>query len=123
MLHSVRHWISFLVGALVFLLGLFPLIGKSLGPVSSIIGGIAAYIVAFAGLYIIVDSFFEFSFHSGVGLGTLIIGLLVFSFGIVVVLSLHGIISFKVPEISMFIYNVLFILEGLFLMLGSFIMD
>lgn len=126
-MHSVRHWISFFVGAIIFVLGLFPLIGKAnwLGPINSLPGSILAYIVAFGGLYIIIDSFFEFTFHSGIGIATLLVGLLVLGLGMVVILHNFGVIGFSIPFMaeSGIVYNILFILEGLFLMMGTFVMD
>ncbi len=124
-MHSVRHWLSFFAGVIIFLLGLFPLIGKEawLGPVNSVLGNVLVYILAFGGLYIIVDSFFEFTFHSGIGITTLLVGLVVFGLGLVVILSSMNVISFSVPFLSPIVYYILFMLEGLFLMLGCFIMD
>ena len=49
-MHSIRHWLSFFAGLIIFLLGLFPLIGKEawLGFLdSSVIGKIAVFIIAF----------------------------------------------------------------------------
>ncbi len=124
-MHSVRHWISFFVGLLIFLLGLFPLIGKTawLGPLNSVVGQILVYILAFGGLFIIVDSFFEFTFHSGLGITTLLVGLVVFGLGLIVILNGMGVVSFTIPFLSEIVYYILFMLEGLFLMLGCFVMD
>lgn len=128
-MHSVRHWTSFFVGVIIFLLGLLPLIGKGawLGPlITTWWGTVAAYIVAFGGLYIIVDSFFEFTFHSGIGVTTLLIGLLVFAMGLVTILHSMGVLAFKIPFMtpeSKIVYYILFMLEGLFLMLACFMMD
>lgn len=126
MVHSLRHWASFFVGAIIFCLGFFPLIGKSawLGPISnSVILVIGQYIVAIGGLYIIIDSFFEFTFHSGLGIATLIVGLIVFALGLVTILHDMGQISFHIGFLNAIVYQILFILEGLFLMIGCFVMD
>jgi hypothetical protein len=126
-MHSLRHWSSFFVGVLIFLFGLFPLIGKDewlffLG--GNVYGNIAMYLVAFGGLYIIIDSFFEFTFHSGIGIATLLVGLLVFAIGLITILHNFGMIAFSIPFVDqMIVWNILFILEGLFLMLGCFVMD
>lgn len=127
-LHSIRHWISFFFGMLIFVFGLFPMIGKdawlfNLSHHASAV--ILAYIVAFGGLYIIVDSFFEFTFHSGVGIFTLLIGLIIFSMGLIVVLHSMAVIPFSIPFLDKanIIYQILFVLEGLFLMVAAFIMD
>ncbi len=124
MVHSVRHWTSFFVGLLILLFGLFQLIGKQdwLGPLAGLSGTILAYILAFGGLYVIIDSFFEFSFHSGMGIATLIVGLVVFGLGIVNVLSAHGALAFSVP-IADLLYHILFVIEGILLMIATFVMD
>ncbi len=127
-MHSIRHWISFFVGAFIFVLGLFPLIGKDawiFNLTKSAPGIVFAYIVAFGGLYIIVDSFFEFTFHSGVGVGTLLIGFIVLGLGLVAVLSSMKVITFSLSFMAAFgiVYEILFMLEGLFLMIACFIMD
>lgn len=124
MVHSVRHWTSFFVGLVILCFGLFHLIGKKawLGPVGGLTGTILAYILAIGGLYVIIDAFFEFSFHSGIGIATLIIGLLFFGLGIINVLASFGVITFSVPIATM-IYNILFVVEGVFLMIACFVMD
>ncbi len=126
-MHSVRHWISFFTGAIIFCLGLFPLIGKEawLGPLNATtLGTIAVYIIAFGGLYIIVDSFFEFTFHSGIGITTLLIGLAVFGLGLVSILHNKGVITFGISFLGIaIVWQILFMLEGLFLMIACFIMD
>ncbi len=125
-MHSVRHWLSFFVGAVIFVLGLFPLIGWPAGVAdvlkSSLPLAVLMYVLAFGGLYVIVDSFFEFTFHSGLGITTLLVGLVVFGLGLVSILHSMGAIAFgfSLPAI---LYYILFILEGLFLMLGCFVMD
>lgn len=125
-MHSVRHWLSFFVGLIIFCLGLFPLIGKSawLGPLNSVLGQITIYVIAFGGFYIIVDSFFEFTFHSGLGITTLLVGLVVFGLGLVSILHQMGKIAFGLSFLEIpIIWQSLFMLEGLFLMLGCFVMD
>ena len=125
-MHSIRHWLSFFAGLIIFLLGLFPLIGKEawLGPLNSVLGTIAVFIIAFGGLYIIIDSFFEFTFHSGVGIATLLVGLVVFGLGLISILHGMGVVGFGVPFLEIeIVWQILFLMEGLFLMLGCFIMD
>ena len=125
-MHSARHWLSFFVGAIIFALGLIPLIGKEgwLGPLNSVIGQIAVFIIAFGGLYIIIDSFFEFTFHSGIGITTLLVGLVVFGLGLISILHSMGVVGFGIPFLALpIVWQILFLLEGLFLMLGCFIMD
>jgi hypothetical protein len=124
--HSVRHWVSFLVGAIIFVLGLFPLIGHDewLGPLTTtVLGAVAMYLVAFGGLYVIIDSFFEYTFHSGIFITSFVIGLLVFGFGLTTILKSMGAITFGLSGLSLVVYEIVFMLEGLFLMFACFVMD
>ncbi len=123
-MHSVRHWTSFFVGVVIFALGLLPLIGKAPAFLNNVLGQVAVYIVAFGGLYIIVDSFFEFTFHSGVGIATLLVGLVIFGLGLITILHGMGVLAFHLLSQKFgVVYSILFMLEGLFLMLGCFMMD
>jgi hypothetical protein len=121
-MHTVRHWTSFFVGALIFVLGFLPLIGKAPAILDNVPAQVLSFVVAFGGLYLIIDSFFEYTFHSGVFLVSFLVGLLVFGFGLVSVLHEMGKIAFSVT-IDSIVYNILFMLEGLFLMLACFVMD
>lgn len=124
-MHSIRHWMSFAVGIVIFLLGLLPLIGQaSLIPFyGSASITVLAFIVAFGGLYIIIDSFFEMMFHTMTGIVTMVVGFIVAAIGTVVVLSDLGVLAFNIPFLHAIIFYVLFILEGLFLMIATFVMD
>ena len=125
-MHSFRHWLSFFTGVVIFILGLFPLIGRDewlFGLMEHASGAVLAYLVAFGGLYLIIDSFFEYTFHTGVFLASFLVGLLVFGFGLVMILSRIGVISWSLPDFPIVVYHALFMLEGLFLMLASFVMD
>jgi len=128
-MHSLRHWTSFFVGLLIFAAGLIPLIkwpaALSVFLSKSVPVVVLMYLVAFGGIYIIVDSFFEFTFHSGLGIATLLVGLLVFGLGLVAVLGQMKVIALSLPFMAAFgiVYSIVFILEGLFLMIGCFVMD
>jgi hypothetical protein len=121
----MRHWgLGFVPGAFLALFGLFMLIGKKawLGPLGGLAGTVLAYLLAIGGLLVIIDSFFEFSFHSGIGISTLLVGLLVFGLGLVNVLSAAKVLSFSVP-VSAVLYHVLFVIEGAMLIIATFVMD
>lgn len=125
-MHSVRHWISFFVGVLIFIFGLFPLIGKDawlLNVTTTIPGIVFAYVVALGGIYVIFDSFFEYTFHSSIFIASFLVGLVVFGVGLTTVLKSMGVIAFGFDNIPLIIYQILFMIEGLFLMLGCFVMD
>ncbi len=124
MVHAVRHWVSFVIGLVIALFGLFSLIGKEswLGPAGGLTGSILAYVLAFGGLYMVFDSFFEYSFHSGIFITTFIAGIVVFGLGIINVLHSFDAVAFSVP-IPAFLYDLLFVVEGLFLVIATFVMD
>jgi len=123
-LHSGRHWASFIAGAVIFTLGLLPLINEAPAFLNNVLGQIAIYIIAFGGLYVIVDSFFEYTFHSGVFITSFLVGLVVFGVGLVTILNQMGKLTFHIlpPQLSV-LYYILFMLEGLFMMLAAFFMD
>ena len=123
-MHKALHISSFVLGAFLFAFGLLPLIGKSsyLGPLASSLSGVVlSYILAFGGLFIIFDSFFEFTFHAHVALTVMLSGLVVFAIGLIVVLHSMKVLAFTIP-VSPLLFNILFIIEGLLLMVSAFIM-
>ena len=119
-----RDWISGLIGAVIFLLGLLPILGKFTFlnnlPISLLI-----WIVAGAGFYLMVNSIIEITnsniigwWSFGIAISVLIIGLLplLHSFGI-------GPSWFEFKWLSRAIYNIIFIIEGVFLMIATFAME
>jgi len=121
---QTRDWISGLIGAVIFLLGLMPLIGKfdflNNFPVT-----LLTWIVAGAGLYLAMNSIIEITnsnivgwWSFGVAIAVLIIGLfpLLHSFGI-------GPSWFEFNWLNRAAYNIIFIIEGVFLMIATFAME
>ena len=121
---QMRDWISGLVGAAIFLLGLFPLIGMftflNEWPVP-----LLTWIVAGAGFYLAVNSIIEITnsniigwWSFGVAIAVLVIGLfpLLHGFGI-------GPEWFAFNWLPRKSYSVIFIIEGAFLMIATFAME
>lgn len=121
---QARDWISGAVGAVIFLLGLMPMLGKftflNNWPVPILI-----WIVAGAGFYLMINSVIEITnsniigwWSFGVAITVLIIGLLplLHSFSI-------GPGWFEFKWLSRTAYNIIFIVEGVFLMIATFAME
>lgn len=127
-MHSAKHWISILIGLLLMALGILPLLSK-LGIIGMAfdtwLGKIAvvfAYIVAGAGLYLIIDSFHEIgSMAPTIGWITLITGLLVLALGIIQALHSFGTISWQIPTLPDAVYYAIFIFEGILLFIAGFL--
>ena len=121
---QMKDWISGAVGAAIFLLGFLPLWYKSTFfdnlPVS-----LLTWIVAGAGLYLAMNSIVEITnsniigwWSFGVAITVLIIGLfpLLHSFG-------TGPAWFEFKWLNRTAYNIIFIVEGFFLMIATFAME
>ena len=121
---QMRDWISGLVGAVVFLLGLLPMLGIFTF-LNNLPATLLVWIVAIAGLYLAVNSLTEITnsnivgwWSFGIAVAALIIGLFP---------ALHSIgwlgpwAEFK--WLSRTAYNIIFIIEGLFLMVATFAME
>ena len=121
---QMRDWISGAVGAVIFLLGLMPLLGK-FEFLNNLPISLLTWIVAGAGLYLAVNSVIEITnsnvlgwWSFGVAIAVLVIGLfpLLHSFGI-------GPAWFEFKWLSRTTYDIIFIIEGVFLMIATFAME
>jgi hypothetical protein len=80
---------------------------------------ILIYILAGGGLVILAEGLFPEGWAEPAGKISILVGILILAFGILMVLSTYGIIPFAIPDFSLLIYNVLFIIEGLLLLWGA----
>ena len=121
---QTRDWISGLVGLIIFLLGLLPMIGY-LTFLNDLAPSLLIWIVAGAGFYLALNSIIEITnsnivgwWSFGVAIAVLIIGLLplLHSFGI-------GPAWFEFNWLNRKAYDVIFIIEGFFLMIATFAME
>ena len=119
-----RDWISGFVGAIVFLLGLMPLIGKfeflNTLPVS-----LLTWIVAGAGFYLMINSVIEITNSNIVGWWSFVISIVVLVIGLLPLLHGFGIGPgwFEFKWMNRTAYNIIFVLEGVFLMIATFAME
>lgn len=130
-MHSAKHWMSILFGLALLVLGVLPilsLLGVIGVPFDNWLGSVAflfGFVAAFAGLYLIIDSFHEIAFMPGIGWTTLIVGFGVLAFGTIQVLvtSPHfGVLNWEWwPDVPDVFFYALFILEGILLFIAGFL--
>ncbi len=124
-----RSWISLGTGVVLFVLGLIPLIsswtGFNLpGFMLTVIGSVAIYVVAAAGLYLLIDMFLEWGEEWA--WVSMIVGVIFLALGVIVILNQMGTITFGGSIAGLLkpvIYNVIFVIEGIALAIGSFYMS
>jgi len=121
---QMRDWISGLVGAIIFLLGLMPMLGylKFLNDISATL---LTWIVAIAGLYLMVNSIIEITNSNIIGWWSFGIAIAVMLIGLFPILHGFGIGPswFEFRWLSRTVYNIIFIIEGIFLMIATFAME
>ena len=121
---QMRDWISGIIGAVIFLLGLLPLIGKfeflNNLPVSLLV-----WVVAGAGLYLAMNSLIEITNSNIVGWWSFIVAITVLVIGLLPLLHSFGIgpAWFEFKWLSRTAYNIIFVIEGFFLMIATFAME
>lgn len=129
-MHSAKHWFSIFFGLFLMVVGVLPVLSM-LGAIAfdfgSVIGQGAflfGFVVAFAGLYLIIDSFHEIgSLAPIIGWVTLGVGFLVLGFGVIqVLIDPIGVLAWSWwPEVPEVFYYSLFILEGILLFIAGFL--
>ena len=114
---------SFAVGILLLILGGIPLLNQwgviplgLPGFLTSLIATIAVYILAAAGIFLLVDAWGEWGEH--IGTVSLVVGLVVIAVGIVHVLGASGVMPLIIT-LPMMAYNIIFVVEAVLLIIGS----
>jgi len=131
-LMEAKDWISGLVGLLVLLVGLIPILESfkviNLG-FSNIMGTSAfltalPFILAILGFYLAIESLIELTNSNHIGWLSFFIGAIIMVVGILPALQSFGIgpglFGFQPPIL---IYNIIFIVEGIFLIIAMFAME
>ncbi len=115
---------NLIVGFLILALGIIPLlngwgvIGFTLpGFLSGIVMKIVHYIIAALGLWLLIDAFME---DSHMRMITLLVALAVLAVGIIPLLNTFGVIGFTIPFLTVALYNIIFVIEGIFLIIAAF---
>jgi hypothetical protein len=128
---ETRDYISLLIGAVVFLLGLFPLLAQfKIGPawfaLNFLSVTIVSWVVAVAALYLVYASVIEITNSSTVGNISILIALVVLAVGLLPILKgfLPGAPAFfALPWLTPIIYRIVFMVEGLFLVIAMWAME
>ena len=121
--------LSFFVGALIFCLGLFPIlkmvgVGPSFFALNFLSVEIIAWILAVASLYLVFDSIQELTNSSDMGWISIIVAFVILALGLMQLLGSFnigpGLFGFTLP---MIVYYIIFLIEGAFLFIAGFAMD
>lgn len=121
---QTRDWISGVVGLILFLLGLLPLLGK-FAFLNNLPVSLLTWIVAGAGFYLAINSIIEITNSNVVGVWSFGVAIAVLAIGLLPLLHSFGIgyAWFEFKWLNRTAYNILFIVEGVFLMIATFAME
>jgi hypothetical protein len=121
-----RSIFSFLIGLVLTAFGIIPLLQQykviSFGLpafLNGFLGSVIMYVLAATGLYLIVQGFME-GFDSTIGKVTVVAGLVILAVGLIPLLNTFHVITFSIPFLTMTIFRVIFVIEGILLVIGSF---
>ena len=127
-----KDWLSGLVGLIVFLAGLIPLLEGlgvlSLGLSSFLTSGpflvAVPFILSALGFYLAIESIIELTNSNHIGWLSFFVGIIVMVIGLLPALQSFGIgpglFGISLPSV---VYQIIFIIEGLFLMIAMFAME
>lgn len=127
---ELKDWLSFFAGCAMIALGGLPLLHRILPNASSALAlpwlpvTIFTYILAAAGLYLLIDAIIEITNSNGIGWMTFLLGTVFLVIGIIPVLYSAGILGFTLPlQLSALAYQIMFVIEGIFLCIATFAME
>ena len=121
---QARDWISGIIGLIIFLLGLMPIFGKFTF-LNDLAPSLLTWIVAGAGLYLAVNSIIEITNSNIVGWWSFAVAITVLIIGLFPLLHTFGVgpAWFEFKWLGRTAYNIIFIIEGIFLMIATFAME
>jgi len=122
-----KNYLSIVLGLILLAVGLIPLL-QTWGIVSwglpgfiaNVIAMIAVFVVAGGGFWLLIDSIYE---NEGLKWLTAIVALVILVIGVIQILHNFAIIGFSIPFLTMTVYNYIFTVEGLGLIIAGFAMD
>ncbi len=131
---QARDWISFAVGIVVLALGFLPMaegfgwfdLGISALFKANWFIAVVPYLVAIFGFYLAINSIIEITNSNAIGWWSFGIAAVLFAIGILPVLKTFftGLPDFfDLKFLTPFVYQIIFILEGIFLMIATFAME
>jgi len=128
-----KDWLSFFVGLVVAALGAIPLLekytfinwGVTQFLVQNWFTAALPWIVAVVALYLIINSFIEITNSNVVGWISIIVAFVALAAGALPILDTYLNLPFDVGFLSgtLLIYRIIFVIEGLFLMVAAFAME
>jgi hypothetical protein len=126
---SARDWISFFIGLVLFAVGLIPLLNQFKitpfglpGFLAGFVAQIFFWIIALAGIYIVVDGLIEPAGHM-IHITLMVLGIIFIIVGLIPILNSFKIIGFSIPYLSnLIVYNIIITIEGVMLMSAGFTM-
>ncbi|MBN1157043.1 hypothetical protein JXA85_05470 [Candidatus Woesearchaeota archaeon] len=124
-----RDWLSMFVGIILAAFGAMPLLARPIPSLTKMArftegaSGIFIYIVAIMGFYLMINSIIEITNSNSIGGFSFLVALVFFAIGVLQLLQTYGVISFFKLSISPMIYYIIFVIEGLFLMIAAFAME
>ncbi len=125
---EAKNWISFFVGAFVLALGLIPILNIlnviKFDIPSNLIGiiiSVAHWLIALGGFYLLYDAFLDW--HEELGKIAFWVALVMIAIGIIPILHSFNVLGFTIPFLSEIVFYVLFMIEGVFLIVVGFQMD
>ncbi len=120
-----KNWSALLIGLLLMALGVIPLLntfkvitwGTFLH--ANWLISVFPYLLAVGGVYLLIEAFMEDDHWR---LVSIVVALLVIAVGVLQILSVFKVIGLNLSFITPLVYNILFAIEGFFLVIASFVM-
>lgn len=121
-----KGWLSALAGLLLIALGGIPILNSwnilpfgIPGFMTTLLAQLFPFVLAVGALWLVIDSLME---DDALRVISLIIGLVVLAAGVLTILNKFAVIGFTVPFLTPFVYSLLFVVLGLFLIIAAFAM-
>jgi len=122
MLDEPKYWISLLIGIIVTALGGIPLLNSwGLLPWSlpfALSANILLWFVAAVGAYLLIDTFL--SEDDALMWISAAVAIVILAIAIIQILNNFGVIGFGIPFISLTLLRILFVIEGIGLIIAGF---
>jgi hypothetical protein len=131
---EAKDIMSFIAGVILFVAGVFPLLGKfGIGPSwfnlnQFLPATVFGWIIAVGALYLVIDSIIEITNSASIGFFSIIVAFICLAIGILPVLYGFGIgpeffaMTFM-GGFTAYLYSVVMMVEGLFLMIAMVAME
>jgi lysylphosphatidylglycerol synthetase-like protein (DUF2156 family) len=117
--------LSLILGVILLTLGIIPLLNKldvikwQLPPIPKIV---LLVLLSTGGFYLIIDGLIEHSVGSSLAWISIIVGLLVVTMGLIPLLNIFNIISLEFTFITVVMINIAFVVTGILLVIGAFML-